>query len=81
MLCKSALAVQIALKRYGLDALLPLIERYIKNESVPNVEKSGSAEPNGVRSTGRAGQLRCHVTRLRATFVQTGTKFATGPCL
>ena len=28
MLCKSALTVQIALKRYGLDALLPLIERY-----------------------------------------------------
>ena len=28
MICRSALTVQIALKRYGLDALLPLIERY-----------------------------------------------------
>ena len=63
MLCKSALKLQIALKPYGVDALLPLIERnLIKEESVPCVEKSRSAAPNGVRSTGRAWQLRRHVT-------------------
>ena len=57
MLCKSALTVQIALNRYGLDALLPLIEE-IHQEGIGTERREIpiGAEQNGVRNTGRAGQ-------------------------
>jgi hypothetical protein len=57
MLCKSALTVQIALKRYGLDALLPLIERYHKGGIGTERREMQTGGIEWREKHGRAGQV------------------------